>query len=178
MIFSEPRCADPLFKGDPCVFAKFLDELDTRHYADSEGDEDSMALVLRFEFTDYVSRTPMSSREERALRKWVSSGHSVYENPGSRYYPHPYIPWDFLSVYREDRAIAKHLRGKLPKYVKFYKENVLGLSPDGWDEREPPDDIESLSAENMLLWHYLSMRGLEEEGQDYVSANMDTYLPF
>ena len=40
---------------------------------------------LENEYWPYVAKTSMTTKERRALRKWVRSGHSVYESPGSEY---------------------------------------------------------------------------------------------
>ena len=76
------------------------------------------------EYKQYIKNTPMTSYERSLLRKWVNEGHSVYQDPGSKYLCDPYPPRSFLEAYREDRRIAEALRG-LPdelkvKYLKDY----------------------------------------------------------
>lgn len=76
------------------------------------------------EYKEYIKETPMTNYERNLLRKWVSEGHSVYQDPGSCYLCDPYPPRSFLDAYREDKRIADELRG-LPvelstKYLKDY----------------------------------------------------------
>ena len=76
------------------------------------------------EYRQYIKDTPMTSYERRLLRKWVSEGHSVYQNPGSKYLCDPYPPRSFLEAYREDRRIAEDLRSLTDElrieYLKAY----------------------------------------------------------
>lgn len=76
------------------------------------------------EYKEYIKETPMTNYERNLLRKWVSEGHSVYQDPGSCYLCDPYPPRSFLDAYRGDKRIADELRG-LPvelrtKYLKDY----------------------------------------------------------
>lgn len=76
----------------------------------------------------------MTPAEKRALRKWVASGHSAAESPGSKYICD--IGMDFLDVYRADHEIAAAIRGmtraEKTAYIKEYtgyvdrKRQVLG----------------------------------------------------
>ena len=68
--------------------ARNYDIDDDAFYADPEnyqfsGDEIRSLNVRALE--DYELRVPMTPAEKRALRKWVASGHSVSESPGSKY---------------------------------------------------------------------------------------------
>ena len=64
----------------------------------------------------------MTPAEKRALRKWVASGHSAAESPGSKYICD--IGMDFLDVYRADHEIAAAIRGmtraEKTAYIKEY----------------------------------------------------------
>lgn len=37
--------------------------------------------VLEEEYTDYIKHNKLTGREKKALRQWVATGHSVYQNP-------------------------------------------------------------------------------------------------
>lgn len=47
--------------------------------------EEELRDIRARELDDYESRVPMTPAEKRALRKWVASGHSAAESPGSKY---------------------------------------------------------------------------------------------
>ena len=36
---------------------------------------------LEKQYKEYIKTTPMTKKEQRALREWVKDGNSVYENP-------------------------------------------------------------------------------------------------
>ena len=105
--------------------------MDPERYTFTE--DDIMYWNLR-ELKNYEFDVPMTPAEKRALRKWVTSGHSVREPRGSRYV-FTSKDQDFLDVYRMDREIRRELRGKTKaereKYLKEYMgwENSLPFSP-------------------------------------------------
>ena len=96
--------------------------------------EEELRDIRARELDDYESRVPMTPAEKRALRKWVASGHSAAESPGSKYICD--IGMDFLDVYRADHEIAAAIRGmtraEKTAYIKEYtgyvdrKRQVLG----------------------------------------------------
>ena len=77
----------------------------------------------------YELKVPMTSYEKKALRKWVMSGHSPYENPGSKYLPViDMMPYDFIDVYRLDKEVAKDIKGmNEDEYLTYVKDYF------GWD---------------------------------------------
>lgn len=78
------------------------------------------------EYKQYIKDTPMTRYERRLLRKWVSEGHSVYQDPGSKFLCDPYPPRSFLEAYREDRRIAEDLRS-LPDELRIeYLKDYMG----------------------------------------------------
>ena len=89
------------------------------HYRFSE---DEIRSLNARALEDYELRVPMTPAEKRALRKWVASGHSVGESPGSKYICD--LGMDFLDVYRADHEIAAAIRGKTKAekiaYIKEY----------------------------------------------------------
>ena len=85
---------------------------------------DKIQKLFWEEDNEYIYRTPMTPYERQQLRKWVSEGHSVYHDPGSKYLCDPYPPRTFLEAYREDREISLAIRGlsqeKKTEYLKEY----------------------------------------------------------
>ena len=78
------------------------------------------------EYKQYIKDTPMTRYERRLLRKWVSEGHSVYQDPGSKFLCDPYPPRSFLEAYREDKRIAEDLRS-LPDELRIeYLKDYMG----------------------------------------------------
>lgn len=90
----------------------------------NERSPDELYEYLWEEYYEYIEDTPMTSYERRLLRKWVSEGHSVFSDPGSKYLCDPYPPRTFLEAVREDRQIAKDLKGLSDalkmEYLKSY----------------------------------------------------------
>ena len=80
------------------------------------------------EYSEYIRVTPMSAYERRLLRKWVSNGHSVYEDPGSKYLCDPYPPRHFLDAYREDREITIAVRGMSEEQKTAYLRSYMGYN--------------------------------------------------
>ena len=97
------------------------------------------AYLNAIELERYEDTVPMTPYERRLLRRWVISGHSVHDNPGSRYIciagHHPVS--DFLDVYRMDREIRAATRGMTPKERAAYLKDYTGWKDD------PPDDGDS-----------------------------------
>ena len=84
-------------------------------YADPEGyvfTPEDIAYFNAVELERYEKEVPMTYYEKTLLRKWVMSGHSPQDNPGSRYlYLTGSEPYDFLDVYRMDKEIRQAMRG-------------------------------------------------------------------
>ena len=71
--------------------------------------------------------------EKKLLRKWVMSGHSPRENPGSRYLCLTGSePYDFLDVYRMDQEIRRDMKGMDKDEQKSYLMEYMG-----WTDDEP-----------------------------------------
>ena len=90
---------------------------------------DDIAYMNARALESYELKVPMTSYEKKALRKWVMSGHSPYENPGSKYLPAiDMMPYDFIDVYRLDKKVAKEIKGMSDdEYVAYVKDYF------GWD---------------------------------------------
>ncbi len=93
------------------------------------------------QYKEYIKVTPMTKKEQRALREWVKNGNSVYENP-SEAWNDGQIPVEFLTVYRDEEYIRQHTKGMDPEGVRRF-----ALAYYGWDdepiEREIPDASEA-----------------------------------
>lgn len=86
------------------------------------------------ELEEYEKTTSMTAAEKRALLKWVRSGHSLNENPGSRYLADQYPPLDFLSCYRQDKEIEKAIQDMTEDQQKAYLMDYMGWTDDSGEE--------------------------------------------
>jgi hypothetical protein len=156
---------------------------DPEHYRFSE--EEIRALNAR-ELEDYEFRVPMTPAEKRALRKWVASGHSVGESPGSKYICD--LGMDFLDVYRADHDIAAAIRGKTRAEKNAYIKEYTGYVDPTPEERERMDAIRNtpvyvqkkykeLSRKLFLLWEFLAEEGLYREAREYLEDHKDDEMP-
>ena len=149
-------------------------------YADPENyqfSEDEIRSLNARALEDYELRVPMTPAEKRALRKWVASGHSVSESPGSKYICD--LGMDFLDVYRADHEIAAAIRGKTKAEKIAYIKEYTGYVDPTPEELERMDAIrntpvyvqkkyETLSRKLFLLWEFLATEGLCQEAREYL----------
>lgn len=109
--------------------------------ADPEGYQftaDDMAYLNAMELERYEATIPMTSYEKRLLRKWVMSGHSPGENPGSRYICLTGSePYDFLYVYRMDKEIRRDTKGMSADQKAAYIKSYTGWT-DMYDTAPEP----------------------------------------
>ena len=142
---------------------------------------------LEHEYWTYVAKTPMTTKERRALRKWVRMGHSVYECPESRYLGMPTYPIPFIDMYRMDEEFRKEMKGMDPKARYRYMAKATGwCSPDEGEVSEDEivlknsEDSESIKMKREMyyLWEFLSTEGIQEEAREYLSEHMDQKSPF
>lgn len=98
--------------------------------ADPEGyifTPEDIAYYNAMELDRYEKEVPMNPYEKRLLRKWVMSGHSPLENPGSRYIClSGSEPYDFLDVYRMDRDIRRAMQGMTGAEREAYLKEYTG----------------------------------------------------
>ena len=87
---------------------------------------------LEKQYKEYIKITPMSKKEQRALREWVKDGNSVYENP-SEAWSDGQVPVEFLTVYRDEEYIRQHTKGMDPEETRRF-----ALAYYGWDD-EPTE---------------------------------------
>lgn len=134
------------------------------------------------QFDEYISRNAVTPYERRLLRTWVSGGHSVYENPGSRYLMDVYPPQDFLETYREDKRITQLLKGKTEEEKRRFLKSIMGYE----DAEERPEStseeikghVRKLEHELFYLWEYVCSEGLWSEAKEYIEDHEDDPIPF
>lgn len=116
-----------LYPADYCFdYAAF--EADPEGYIFTPED---IAYYNAMELDRYEKEVPMSPYEKRLLRKWVMSGHSPLENPGSRYIClSDSEPYDFLDVYRMDRDIRRAMQGMTDAEREAYLKEYTGWRED------------------------------------------------
>ena len=101
---------------------------------------DDIAYLNAMELERYEREVPMTPYEKRLLRKWVMSGHSPRENPGSMYLCMTGSePYDFLDVYRMDRDIRKDMKGMTPSEQEAYPKEYMGWRDDSENNISWPD---------------------------------------
>lgn len=96
---------------------------------------------LEQQYKEYIKITPMTKKEQRALREWVKDGNSVYENPSEAWYDGQ-VPVEFLTIYRDEEYIRQHTKGMSPEDARRF-----ALAYYGWDDEpvklEIPDASEA-----------------------------------
>jgi hypothetical protein len=138
------------------------------------------------ELAELEEKVPMTAPEKRALRKWVASGHSWRESPGSRYVCD--IGMDFLDVYRTDHEIAAATRGMTRAEKEAYIKEYTGYTDPTAEERERYEAVkatpayvqkkyEKLYRQMLLLWRYLAEEGLWDEATGYLEEHKDDEIP-
>ena len=145
--------------------------------------KDKKQKYLEEQLATYEQETRMTASERYALHKWVRSGHSVYESPGSRYLCDYGLPeQDFLDVYRQDCEISRHLEGKTDReQLEWMKSNLGYREPAERIEPTIPqmkEHIQKLERELFHLWEYVSQEGMWSEAKEYVDENADEPIPF
>lgn len=92
---------------------------------------DDIAYSNAMDLERYEREVPMTYYEKTLLRKWVMSGHSPYENPGSRYLCLTGSePYDFLTVHRMDKEIRRDMKGMSKEEQKAYLMEYMGWTDD------------------------------------------------
>lgn len=85
--------------------------------------------LLESQYKEYIKKTPMTKKEQRALREWVKNGNSVYENPSGAWYDGQ-VPVEFLTIYREEEYIRQQTKGMTPEEARRFAMNYYGWSND------------------------------------------------
>lgn len=86
--------------------------------------------MLEKQYKEYIKNTPMTKKEQWAVREWVKDGHSVYENPRSAWHEGQ-IPVEFLTIYREEEYIRQHT-----KEMNSGEARRFALEYNGWSDEE------------------------------------------
>ena len=84
--------------------------------------------LLESQYKEYIKNTPMTKKEQRALREWVKDGYSVYENTSGAWYDGQ-VPVEFLTVYRDEEYIRKHTKGMNREEARRF-----AMAYYGWDD--------------------------------------------
>lgn len=95
--------------------------------------------MLERQYKEYIAATPMTKKEQRAVREWVKDGHSVYEN-SSGVWADGGVPVEFLTVYRDEEYIRQRTKGMSPIEARKF-----ALDYYGWD-----DEAESLMPDTSI----------------------------
>ena len=90
---------------------------------------------LEQQYKEYIKVTPMTKKEQRALREWVKNGNSVYENSCEAWYDGQ-VPVEFLTVYRDEEYIRQHTKDMNPEEARRF-----ALAYYGWDEEPDVKNI-------------------------------------
>ena len=168
-----------------------MTEYSNKYYDDSNVfTEEEIQFFNKRALEEYEAKYLMTPAEKRALRKWVASGHSVYEHPGSRYIClfGAYPPRDFLDVYRMDREIKQALKGKsriereqyLKEYISYSDPPEETPESVAWTHLPEPikDRIRKIEREVFYLSMFIAREGLWNESQEFLNDNMDNPIPF
>lgn len=148
--------------------------------------KDELQALNERDLEELEQKVSMTACEKRALRKWVASGHSWRESPGSRYICD--IGMDFLDVYRADHEIAAAIRGMTHEQKTAYIKEYTGYKDPAPEELERMDAVrntplyvskryERLARQLFILWDYLAEEGLYSEAKEYLEEHMDDDIP-
>ena len=140
--------------------------------------------VYKKELEYYEEHVPMTMPERSALREWVLSGHSIYENPGSRYIPGRGSDQSFLSMYRQDQEIESAKRSMTKREYREFMEDYVCYDHVIFMDRElsPAHMKMKIRKLNRKVFHLLGFIASEgcswEEALDYMNDHMDDEIPF
>lgn len=80
---------------------------------------------LENEYKEYIKITPMTKKEQHALREWVKDGNSVYEN-SQMAWQDGMVPVEFLTIYRDEEYIRQHTKGMSPEDARHFAMAYYG----------------------------------------------------
>lgn len=136
------------------------------------------------QYNNYIRTYRTTPKERKLLRRWVASGHSVYETPGSRYICDQYPPQDYLDAYRQDQKIKAALEGKSVEEAELYLKEYMGYETERPEEtayrqkKSAREHIRDLEHELFFLWEYLCSEGLWSEAKEYLEEHEQDEIPF
>ena len=99
---------------------------------------------LEQQYKEYIKTTPMTKKEQRALREWVKDGNSVYENPNVAW-SDGQVPVEFLTVYRDEEYIRQHTKGMNTEDARRF-----AMAYYGWDDE--PTELDMKDASEVPVW--------------------------
>ena len=102
--------------------------------------------ILEKQYKEYIKVTPMTKKEQRALREWVKAGHSVYEN-SSGVWAEGQVPVEFLKVYRDEEYIRTNTKGMSPEESIRFTMIYYAWNEDASDSNASDEDYISFIKE-------------------------------
>lgn len=106
---------------------------------------------LEQQYKEYIKDTPMTKKEQQALREWVKDGNSVFENPDGTWYDGQ-APVEFLTVYRDNEYIRQHTKELGTKEARRF-----AMAYYGWDDK-PAEENNSENSETAAWLNELPIR--------------------
>lgn len=160
------------------------------HKGKSHNAEENLRDSNKRELGDYEQNVPMTPDEKQALRRWVLSGHRVYEAPASKYACLcGEWPADFLDVYRLDKELDAAVQGKSAAEREIYLRQYFGdeeevplekMKQENWEKfpKQMQDYVRKLKREVFYLWIFLTEQGLWEDAREFMEENRNEPVPF
>ena len=88
---------------------------------------DGVKEYLENQYKEYLKMRTMTRKEQRAVREWVKSGNSVYDNPEGAWQD-GMVPVEFLDTYRDNEYIRQHTKGMSPEETRRFALDFYGWS--------------------------------------------------
>lgn len=104
--------------------------------------------LLAAQYKEYIKTTPMTKKEQRAVREWVKDGHSVYEN-SSGAWADGQVPVEFLTVWRDEEYIRKHTKEMNPEETRKFAMSYYGWEDDYEDENHYDKSISDFTISSL-----------------------------
>ena len=82
--------------------------------------------LLERQYKEYIKNTPITKKEQRAVREWVKDGHSVYESDDC-YWQCGYAPVEYLTVWRDKEYMRSHTKGMTSDERRKFVMDHYGL---------------------------------------------------
>lgn len=149
------------------------------------GSQDLTQKIYEEELKYYEEHVPMTIAERSALREWVLSGHSLYDNPGSRHLPGRGNSQSFLSMYRQEKELEEAKESmERSEYREFLEDYVCYDHVVYNIERElsPAQMKMKIRKLNRKVFYLLgfiaSELGSWEDAIHYMNEHMDEDIPF
>ncbi|MCD8300182.1 MAG: hypothetical protein LUC41_03295 [Clostridiales bacterium] len=163
--------SEPVLACDPenCPFHRAC--MDERSYH-----RDDPKLHYK-QYRPYVDGQYVTHEEKRILRKWVESGHSVYDSPGSPFIKNTSRD-SFLETYRRDKKIMGMIHWQVISKQEDLREKMDRYCTMEEELRIVDDYADSLEYEMRALNDFLTEKGIAEECWQYVQSRVRVAIPF